>query len=156
VIDSVEVRVRSLDEIDLVRKNCPQGATALCEISRSRPTNCCQFCGTSAVAQSCVLVAWWKMRFQRWSRSQDSLRGAPSWGVPFKATAGLHHPLRCIHPLTHEPNSPAAAMHGFLTSLPWLLLHGARFALAAQFRAKYSPLALPTESAQTGTLAKRH
>jgi hypothetical protein len=34
--------------------------------------------------------------------------------VPFKATAGLHHPLRCTKPLTYEPNAPVAAMHGFL------------------------------------------
>jgi hypothetical protein len=34
--------------------------------------------------------------------------------VPFKATAGLHHPLRCVKPLTYEANSPTAKMHGFL------------------------------------------
>ncbi len=34
--------------------------------------------------------------------------------VPFKATAGLHHPLRSINNLTYEPESPAAMMHGFL------------------------------------------
>ena len=34
--------------------------------------------------------------------------------MPFKATAGLHHPLRCMRPLTYEPNSPEAMMHGFL------------------------------------------
>ncbi len=34
--------------------------------------------------------------------------------VPFKATAGLHHPLLAKHRLTSEPNSPSAAMHGFL------------------------------------------
>ena len=34
--------------------------------------------------------------------------------VPFKATAGLHHPLLGQHPLTYEPNSPYTAMHGFL------------------------------------------
>lgn len=38
-----------------------------------------------------------------------------SWsGVAFKATAGLHHPLRCIKPLTYEPNAVAGTMHGFL------------------------------------------
>ncbi|MBA3440984.1 MAG: hypothetical protein H0T92_14055 [Pyrinomonadaceae bacterium] len=34
--------------------------------------------------------------------------------VPFKATAGLHHPLRAVHPLTYEQDSPSATMHGFL------------------------------------------
>ena len=35
-------------------------------------------------------------------------------GVPFKATAGLHHPLRCDRALTYEENSPRATMHGFI------------------------------------------
>lgn len=34
--------------------------------------------------------------------------------VPFKATAGLHHPVRGSHPLTDEPASPRCTMHGFL------------------------------------------
>jgi len=34
--------------------------------------------------------------------------------VPFKATAGLHHPLRAEHKLTYEPDSPTGTMHGFL------------------------------------------
>jgi len=34
--------------------------------------------------------------------------------VPFKATAGLHHPIRSQHPLSYEPNAPAAMMHGFV------------------------------------------
>ncbi len=34
--------------------------------------------------------------------------------VPFKATAGLHHPLRCFKPLTYAANAPQGTMHGFL------------------------------------------
>lgn len=34
--------------------------------------------------------------------------------VPFKATAGLHHPVRAEHPLTYEPGCPRGIMHGFL------------------------------------------
>ncbi len=34
--------------------------------------------------------------------------------LPFKATAGLHHPLRSEHPLTYALDSPRALMHGFL------------------------------------------
>lgn len=32
----------------------------------------------------------------------------------FKATAGLHHPVRNEHQLTYEPNAPKGTMHGFL------------------------------------------
>lgn len=35
-------------------------------------------------------------------------------GVPFKATAGLHHPLHGRYPLTYEPDAPRAEMFGFL------------------------------------------
>ncbi len=34
--------------------------------------------------------------------------------VPFKATAGLHHPLRCKKPLTYEKDAASGTMHGFL------------------------------------------
>ena len=34
--------------------------------------------------------------------------------IPFKATAGLHHPLAGDYPLTYEPDSPRGRMHGFL------------------------------------------
>ena len=42
------------------------------------------------------------------------IRACKDAGVPFKATAGLHHPLRCIRPLTYEPNAPTGRMHGFV------------------------------------------
>jgi len=34
--------------------------------------------------------------------------------VPFKATAGLHHPIRCAKPITYESDAPVATMHGFV------------------------------------------
>jgi hypothetical protein len=35
-------------------------------------------------------------------------------GVSFKATAGLHHPVRGEQALTYEPGGPRAVMHGFV------------------------------------------
>jgi hypothetical protein len=42
------------------------------------------------------------------------IRRCTEAGVPFKATAGLHHALTGEHRLTYEPGSPRAPMFGFL------------------------------------------
>lgn len=47
-------------------------------------------------------------------RIAQFLCAAREKGVAFKATAGLHHPLRCVRPLTYEPDAPTGTMHGFL------------------------------------------
>jgi len=44
----------------------------------------------------------------------DFLHRAAQHRLPFKATAGLHHPIRSLRPLTYAPDSPHAVMHGFL------------------------------------------
>jgi hypothetical protein len=44
----------------------------------------------------------------------DFLRAAAARRVPFKATAGLHHPIRSERPLTYAVDSPRAVMHGFV------------------------------------------
>lgn len=45
------------------------------------------------------------------------LAAAVRAGVPFKATAGLHHPLRGVYALTYAPDAPAAPMYGYLNVL---------------------------------------
>ncbi|MBI1786303.1 MAG: hypothetical protein HYR60_01975 [Acidobacteria bacterium] len=42
------------------------------------------------------------------------IRNCAVAGVPFKATAGLHHAVRGEYRLTYAPDSPSARMHGFL------------------------------------------
>ncbi|HKM48229.1 MAG TPA: hypothetical protein VJX69_11610 [Terriglobales bacterium] len=44
----------------------------------------------------------------------EFMRLCAAANVPFKATAGLHHPLRSIHRLTYQSDSPSGMMHGFL------------------------------------------
>lgn len=47
-------------------------------------------------------------------RLAEFLLACTAADVPFKATAGLHHPVRAEHPLTYEPGCPRGVMHGFL------------------------------------------
>ncbi|MBZ5584453.1 MAG: hypothetical protein LAQ30_20020 [Acidobacteriia bacterium] len=50
--------------------------------------------------------------------SPDAIAGflaeAAARRIPFKATAGLHHPFRSPRPLTYAADSPRAVMHGFV------------------------------------------
>jgi hypothetical protein len=47
----------------------------------------------------------------------DFMMASHREGVPFKATAGLHHPVRGVYRLTYEPESASGAMYGFLNVL---------------------------------------
>lgn len=48
------------------------------------------------------------------SHLADFICEAAARKLPFKATAGLHHPIRCLRPLTYAADSPRAFMHGFV------------------------------------------
>jgi len=54
------------------------------------------------------------------------LRACTEARVPFKATAGLHHPLRAEYRLTYAPDSPRGTMFGYLNVFltAALLRHG--------------------------------
>lgn len=47
-------------------------------------------------------------------RIANFIRACAEHGVAFKATAGLHHPIRCVKPLTYEADAPRGTMHGFV------------------------------------------
>lgn len=58
----------------------------------------------------------------------DFIRACAEKRLAFKATAGLHHPVRAEQALTYKPDAPRAVMHGFLnvfvaSALAW---HGDR------------------------------
>jgi len=44
----------------------------------------------------------------------DFILGCVRYEVAFKATAGLHHPVRSLRPLTYASDAPTGLMHGFL------------------------------------------
>ncbi|MFZ1917879.1 MAG: hypothetical protein WAU58_09920 [Terriglobales bacterium] len=115
-IESVEVRVTSPEEIERLSRIIPPELETYFEIpSTGEATPDC----VAAVA-SCRRRA--KIRtggetpdkFPAPESVLDFIALCAAAGVPFKATAGLHHPLRSLRRLTYQPDSPSGVMHGFL------------------------------------------
>lgn len=63
--------------------------------------------------------------------------------TPFKATAGLHHPIRAPYRLTYDSNSPSATMFGFLN-----VLLAAVFAFEGMTQADLATLLAETDLSQ--------
>jgi hypothetical protein len=126
IVDWLEVRVCSPEEIDLVAEHRPAGTTILFEIAPER---------AEALLPALRNVGPAKLRtggvvpeaFPTLESAAQFLALCAKARVAFKATAGLHHPLRSMRSLTYEPDSPEAMMHGFLN-----LLTAAAIAWSAQ------------------------
>jgi len=69
--------------------------------------------------------------------------------LPFKATAGLHHPLRGLHALTYAPGAPKDVMHGFLNLflVAAFLVEGMEVSEAIQLMEEANPMALGFDNA---------
>lgn len=112
-VDWLEVRVCSREEIDLVGKYQPAGTTVLFEIAPERAEELLPVLrnfGTAKLRTGGVVAE----AFPSLEAVANFLALCAGARVAFKATAGLHHPLRSMRPLTYEPDAPEAMMHGFL------------------------------------------
>ncbi len=53
-------------------------------------------------------------RFRLVEALADFITGCAERRLAFKATAGLHHPVRSMQPLTYQDGATRAVMHGFV------------------------------------------
>jgi len=114
VIESVEVKVAGPEEIKRLSGIIPAELATYFEFPLSN-------CGESiAAAAGCGRGA--KIRTGGETADKvpapenvvEFIRLCAAANVPFKATAGLHHPLRSVHRFTYQPDSPSGVMHGFV------------------------------------------
>jgi len=114
-IDAVELRVTSQAELDAALDVLPARLTAYVELpldeSLDELLSEVQSLGARAKVRTGGVTPDLIPEPATLARFLTSCAGA---GVPFKATAGLHHPVRARHPLTYEESAPGATMHGFL------------------------------------------
>jgi hypothetical protein len=115
VIDVVELKASTVDDIERQRSDLPTSFTAYFEIPIKGDV--------SPLVQAIARVRA-RAKVRTGGVTPDSIPAAADIigfiaacrreGVSFKATAGLHHPIRGPYKLTYEPDSPVGTMYGYL------------------------------------------
>lgn len=131
-IDAVEIKATSGGHIDRVMKNFPEQIEPYFEVGvgpaspdpRSLIT---AMAGTGARAK----IRTGGITPDAFPAAADIagfIFACNAADVAFKATAGLHHPVRAAYPLTYEPGCPTGVMYGFMN-----VFLAAAFVRAARF-----------------------
>lgn len=114
-IDTIELKVQTPDVIDEAVEHLPEDLYPFFEI----PTDS-DFRGFAAALAGTGFGA--KLRtgglrpemFPSCELVAEFITAMHTAEVPFKCTAGLHHPVRATHPLSYEVNALRGTMHGFV------------------------------------------
>jgi hypothetical protein len=114
-VDSIEVKVTSPDEVRHLASEIPAGLDVFheCLPASTLPQLLAaigQVGGGAKIRTGGLLPG----AIAAPEAVAQFVAGCVAASVPFKATAGLHHPVRAVHALTYEPDSPRALMNGFL------------------------------------------
>jgi hypothetical protein len=114
-IDAVEAKATSAEAIRETMHLMPRNLQAYIEIPIDRdPAGLVATIGRKGGRAKVRTGGVTKDGFPATSDLLRFLQNCDSAGVAFKATAGLHHPVRAEYRLTYEPDSPTGTMFGFL------------------------------------------
>jgi hypothetical protein len=114
IVESVEVKVANAGEISRLSGIVPAELATYFEIPLSGCGECIAAvggCGRRAKIRTGGETA---DKFPAPESVIEFIRLCAAARVPFKATAGLHHPLRSVHRFTYQPESASGIMHGFV------------------------------------------
>lgn len=115
MIDTIEFKASTVEEIQSAMRGMHPTLTCFIEIPiHEDPTNLIKAIaaeGAFAKVRTGGVVA---DAFPSAENLARFLAVCAEEDMGFKATAGLHHPLRSVNRLTYKPDSESALMHGFL------------------------------------------
>ena len=114
VIESAEVTVTSAREVERISAIIPKELSTYFEIPSSAASDCIPALARCARRAKIRTGGETADKFPAPADVVKFIHLCAANNVPFKATAGLHHPLRSIHRLTYQPESPLGMMHGFI------------------------------------------
>jgi len=140
VVESVEVKVAGPAEVKRLSGIIPAELATYFEFPLSSCAECIAEvagCGRRAKIRTGGETA---DKFPAPENVVEFIRLCAAANVSFKATAGLHHPLRSVHRFTYQPDSPSGVMHGFMNFFltAAFLRAGMETAVAVQLLAEQS------------------
>ncbi len=115
LVDTLEMKVNSADEIHQASKILPNNLTTYFEIPLQEIMTDLMI--ALAMTKNRAKIRTGGITQNAFPNSADIIkfmRVCIAANVPFKATAGLHHPLKCVKPLTYDADAAIGTMHGFL------------------------------------------
>lgn len=115
LVDALEVKASSPDAIRAIARVVPREMKTYVEIPMTEdPRVLVETIAASKLRAKIRTGGVTPGAFPPIEQVAGFLRACYSTGVAFKATAGLHHPLRAERALTYAPDAPRGVMHGFL------------------------------------------
>jgi hypothetical protein len=115
VVESVEVKVANAADIKRLAAIIPSHLATYFEIPLSGGEEEC--IAAAADSGRCAKIRTGGETADKFPESEnviEFMRQCAAANVPFKATAGLHHPLRSVRRFTYQPESATGLMHGFI------------------------------------------
>ena len=114
VIDTLEIRASNADEIKQVAQAYGERYQMYLEIPPQQWRSLLQTVGVAHARAKIRTGGETPGAIPAEGSVLEFLRLASERRLAFKATAGLHHPLRATQRLTYRDDSPTAVMHGFV------------------------------------------
>ncbi len=115
VCDALEIKAETGARVEQIAESLPPHLNTYFEIpidgNLADSITAIAICGHRAKIRTGGVV---EKAFPSAAQITRFMRTCLAANVPFKATAGLHHPLRCRKPLSYEKDAETGAMHGFL------------------------------------------
>jgi hypothetical protein len=115
IIDTVEVKATSENGVGEIIRLVPSTFQTYIEIPIDRdPSDLIAAIGHHGARAKVRTGGVTRDAFPQTEDLLRFIRETVRLAVPFKATAGLHHPLRARYPLTYAEDAPSGSMFGFL------------------------------------------
>ena len=125
LIDTIELKAEEPEEVQQLLSGLPESLTAYIEFSPERASAILPVLANHGVRAKIHMGGLTPESFPESDTVARFLIGCADAQVPFKATAGLHHPVRGVYRLTNDADSSSGTMHGFVNvflaaALAWL------------------------------------